>query len=390
MICYNPCWSRITIVIFSLLGLALNSGLEAKTSPKPKELSIYYLTEWNLSDLSRAAHFLKLKNTKGNKNDLFLVFGDMFKASPSTALFDGQAEVAILGAAGVDAVYLTEGLFLLGIKSARAVIDSARFHFLGVNVKNDSNQSFTAGYLIKNFGSLRLALVGIVPDSFSQTKRLQGIRYENPDNALKRIIPLLRFRADLIGVMGMQTKTADFNWDLKELGKLPAHSLGRIRLIAKGKKWEERREVFNLESSQAEDEAVQEINAAYERKSDSLLGAPLPQTKPADSLAEKAVIAEGGVDGVVFPSGFIPAGIGTTRQLFELVAPLGHLAIFELTGSDLRGRKMKEPADANKVYRIATTLNAVTSDPLFQDKKFELSDKSLARMILDYQHHEAH
>ncbi len=394
-------WLLRRAVFCCLLGLALNSPLLAKAPQLPKELSIYYLTSSDESDVSRAAYFVK--SAKVKESALFLIGGDILSGSRSTGLFNGLAEVSIFEKAGVDAVFMSEGLLLLGLKSARAVIDSARFHFLGFNIKTDStSQPLTAGYLIKNFGSLRLALLGIIPEPFPLVRRLNGMVFEQPDYALARAIPLLRFRSDLIAVFGVKAPTANFSWTMNELENLPPHALGRIRLVAKGKSWEEKREVIKLESTQPGDSAVQAMVDDYRLKVDKIFATPVADTLFAASGLEKAVIAATGVDFVVFESGIVPAGAESTEPGVDRLIRFGHLPIFDLRGSDVTeikglksrvettgyGRssktKVQRELDPNKIYRVATTAGVASTETILKDKKFELSDKSLARMVLDY------
>lgn len=375
------------VAIFGIASIVLNPRVEAKALQIPKEIAIYYLTDWDESDLIRAAYLVK--GVKAKESAVFLILGDIFSDPLSTALFNGQAETAIFEQAGVDAVIMTEGLFYLGLKGAKAVIDSADFHFLGSNLKTDStSQPLTAGYLIKNLGSLRLALLGIVPQPFPLVKRLKGMSFENPDYALKWALPLLGFRSDLILVFGAKTPTAHFSWDFKELGGLPSHTLGRIRLVAKGKKWEEKREAIPLEPSMAEDAGVRETIVLYQQKADAILNTSIADSEISITGLEKAITASTGADFGLLEPDIVSAGAGTTKQILNLLSRKGHLPIFELTGQELKGLKGAK-VDPNRVYQVATTMEEADKRSILKDKKFELSDKSLVRMVLDYYRHEA-
>jgi 2',3'-cyclic-nucleotide 2'-phosphodiesterase (5'-nucleotidase family) len=138
---------------------------------------------------------------RGKQPGLLLAAGDMIQGNPWANLFRGKSSLDVMNAMGFDAMVVGNHEFDFGPKVLKDRMAQARFPVLGANVKG-----FAAlkPYVIKKLQGVRIAIIGVVtPETPVAThpRNVTGLTFSTPESAVKKYLPELKRRADIIIVL---------------------------------------------------------------------------------------------------------------------------------------------------------------------------------------------
>ena len=138
---------------------------------------------------------------RGKQPSLLLAAGDMIQGTPWANLFRGKSTIEVMNAMRFDAMVVGNHEFDFGPKVLKERMAQARFPVLGANVKGFSALK---PYIIKNLQGVRIAIIGVVtPETPVAThpRNVAGLTFSTPESAVKKYLPELKRRADIIIVL---------------------------------------------------------------------------------------------------------------------------------------------------------------------------------------------
>jgi 5'-nucleotidase / UDP-sugar diphosphatase len=138
---------------------------------------------------------------RGKQPSLLLAAGDMIQGNPWANLFRGKSSLEVMNAMRFDAMVVGNHEFDFGPRVLKERMAQARFPMLGANVKGLAALN---PYVIKNFQGVRIAIIGVVtPDTPVTThpRNVSGLTFSTPESAVKKFLPELKRRADIIIVL---------------------------------------------------------------------------------------------------------------------------------------------------------------------------------------------
>jgi 2',3'-cyclic-nucleotide 2'-phosphodiesterase (5'-nucleotidase family) len=138
---------------------------------------------------------------RGKQPSLLLAAGDMIQGNPWANLFRGKSCIDVMNAMRFDAMVVGNHEFDFGPKVLKERMAQARFPVLGANVKG---LSALKPYVIKNLQGVRIAIIGVVtPETAVAThpRNVAGLAFSTPESAVRKYLPELKRRADIIIVL---------------------------------------------------------------------------------------------------------------------------------------------------------------------------------------------
>ena len=319
---------------------------------------------------------------RGNQPTLLLAAGDMIQGNAWANLFRGKSSLEVMNAMRFDAMAVGNHEFDFGPKVLKGRMAQARFPMLGANVKGFPGLK---PFVIKNLQGVRIAIIGVVtPETPVAThpRNVAGLTFSTPESAVKKYLPELKRRADIIIVLSH----CGFQADRELAAKVPeidvivgGHShtkilqpelVGRTIIV---QAWEHGKAlgVLNLRikdgkvagfdgalqeispASGDPDCQVQEIVARYARQADSLLQRVIGETQVdldgkhvrtgetnlgdfvADVMREAA-----GAEAAIINGGGIRTGIAqgkvTVKDVYAVLPFDNYLVAISLTGAQVK------------------------------------------------------
>ncbi len=138
---------------------------------------------------------------RGKQPCLLLAAGDMIQGNPWANLFRGKSTIDVMNAMRFDAMVVGNHEFDFGPKVLKQRMAQARFPMLGANIKG---LAALKPYVIKNLQGVRIAIIGVVSPETPVTthpRNVIGLTFSTPENAVKKYLPELKRRADIIIVL---------------------------------------------------------------------------------------------------------------------------------------------------------------------------------------------
>ncbi|MEO0082598.1 MAG: hypothetical protein ABIL25_10000 [candidate division WOR-3 bacterium] len=285
---------------------------------------------------------------------VWLLLGNVFSDHVWAGLADGEAEVVLLSAAGVDAVVFGPEWLEFGFDRMRWLVDRAGFYILGANVSDSLGGTVGHPFMLKRYLGTSLGLLGVWLDSTDYRLGLVQVKYAVPDFVVRKVLPLIRPQTGLVGVavrpLGDVPKwNVDFLVGAERddmIAALPSkHGMTRLSLVVSdGRVTEYARTDVGLDGIAA-DSRVTAVLDSIRTVLDSA-GAVgvcrLGQTMSPAAMSRvlvKGMLRQG-------PDGFlsdgelvrdtISTGLLTTRALIEALVNPGRLAMVRLSGQDLK------------------------------------------------------
>uniref|UniRef100_A0A7C6EDC6 5'-Nucleotidase C-terminal domain-containing protein n=1 Tax=candidate division WOR-3 bacterium TaxID=2052148 RepID=A0A7C6EDC6_UNCW3 len=408
---------RLFSLIFSLF-LLIACAVKPKVTPIAKTITIFYTNGLDLNNIARIAKFVKQE--KGKNPCLFIIKGKIFGTEPITTLLRGEAEIAILNRAGVDAVILSADFLRFGTKRAKELQNQGDFFFLGANLFSvDQSKPLAQEYLIKNLAKTKISLIGVLLDTTSFYLKLSGIERKDPVPIIKRLVPMLRLRSDLVGLgitnaNSIPVKDVDFVIGLtdSQLTKPNAPesetepTVHRFDLLLSDNNMiiDGHDSKIFLADTVIEDSSVKATIERYQTLTDSILDLRIINLRKDLTIENllntisSAVLVETKADGFIFSNQLvknpIPKGRFSYRNLFSVLTKSENLPIIFLKGREIQALKDKElevrlsPKWKNsklvleKDYQIVTATDLSEID--LSDRVINLTDSSLVSIVFNY------
>jgi len=319
---------------------------------------------------------------RGNQPSLLLSAGDMIQGNPWANLFRGKSTIEVMNAMRFDAMVVGNHEFDFGPKVLKERMAQARFPFLGANVKGISALK---PYIIKNLQGVRIAIIGVVTPEIAVTthpRNVAGLTFSTPESAVKKYLPELKRRADIVIVLSHCGFQADRDLAARVPGIdviVGGHSHTKIlqpELVGQTiivQAWEHAKGlgVLNLKvkdgkvigfdgvlqeispAAGAPNSQVQEIVARYERQVDSLLQRTIGETQVdldgehvrtgetnlgdfvADVMRQTA-----GAEATIINGGGIRTGLAqgkiTVKDIYAMLPYDNYLVAISLTGAQVK------------------------------------------------------
>ncbi len=158
----------------------------------------------NIGGLARIAYYIK-QVKREHKNVLVLDAGDMIQGTLYFKIFNGLPNIKFMSKAGYDMAVLGNHEFDKGISILEQVVDAAKFPMLCANINFINNPGLNnkiQPYLIKNYGGLKIGIIGIVTDDL-KTLTGSSTKIEVYDDVLttKKYVNLIKDKVDFIIVL---------------------------------------------------------------------------------------------------------------------------------------------------------------------------------------------
>jgi 5'-nucleotidase/UDP-sugar diphosphatase len=319
---------------------------------------------------------------RGKQPSLLLSAGDMIQGNPWANLFLGKSTIEVMNAMGFDAMVVGNHEFDFGPKVLKERMAQARFPMLGANVKG---VAALKPYVIKNLQGVRIAIIGVVTPETAVTthpRNVAGLTFSTPESAVRKYLPELKRRADIVIVLSH----CGFQADRELAARVPGidvivggHSHTKIlqpelegqTIIVQA--WEHAKAlgVLNLKvkdgkiigfdgalqeispATGAPNVQVQEIVARYERQVDSLLQRIIGETQVdldgehvrtgetnlgdfvADVMRQAAGAEAAFINGGSIRTGIVQGKI-TVKDIYAMLPFDNYLVAISLTGAQIK------------------------------------------------------
>ncbi len=140
---------------------------------------------------------LKQQIARSGRTPLMLLAGDFLSSSVASTVFKGEQMVAALNASGLDVATLGNHEFDFGIEILLQRMSEATFTWVVSNVVDTQTGRPIGGaspYLVRQFGSLRVGIIGLCLSAEEGIARgqLDRVRIDDPFDAAAKYLPLLR------------------------------------------------------------------------------------------------------------------------------------------------------------------------------------------------------
>ena len=140
---------------------------------------------------------LKQQIAKSGRTPLMLLAGDFLSSSVASTVFKGEQMVAALNVSGLDVATLGNHEFDFGIEILLQRMSEATFTWVVSNVVDTQTGRPIGGaspYLVRQFGSLRVGIIGLCLSAEEGLARdqLDRVRIDDPFDAAAKYLPLLR------------------------------------------------------------------------------------------------------------------------------------------------------------------------------------------------------
>jgi 5'-nucleotidase / UDP-sugar diphosphatase len=143
----------------------------------------------------------RLQQLRREKPSLLLAAGDMLHGDNWANLFEGASVIEVMNALGFDAMVAGNHEFDFGQEVLQQRLREANFPVLGANV---SGFPGLEPFIIKEVDGVEIGIIGLItPDTAESThpRNVAGLAFAPPAETLKRYLPELRRRADLVVVL---------------------------------------------------------------------------------------------------------------------------------------------------------------------------------------------
>jgi 5'-nucleotidase len=144
---------------------------------------------------------------KENPNTILIDAGDVFQGTPYFNFFKGEVEYKSMSLIGYDVVTLGNHDFDNGVDALAAAMKFANFEFVSCNydVRGTPLESRVKPYVVRVIGGVRVGLfgMGVSPDNLITPENFKGVKYNDPVQAAREVVKILRERERCTLVVGM-------------------------------------------------------------------------------------------------------------------------------------------------------------------------------------------
>jgi 2',3'-cyclic-nucleotide 2'-phosphodiesterase (5'-nucleotidase family) len=333
---------------------------------------------------------------------IYLSAGDLVQGTPVSTIYHGDPVYQLANLLGFDAATVGNHEFDYGWKDIQGFARIAHFPLLSGNVRNaDGNFLTGSGYVIRNVGGLRVAIVGLVMSdlagNYSTPAQVGPFQVTSIYETIHRIAAEVRGRADLIVALG------HLNLDEARdvLAKAPEVSIAIIghghdgfpAMQQIGRRYAVELKAYGVELGRLDvkfDLTKHEIASAdwkripidshtitpapdvskevakWEAKVSRIVDVPIGEAKHAFSkeqlrpLVEKAMAEATGADFAFITTGDIrttlPQGKLLARQIWNILPFEDHIVVGRFKGSELPAAiTSRHPVEPDREYKVAVT-----------------------------------
>ncbi|MEO0080362.1 MAG: hypothetical protein ABIK44_06790 [candidate division WOR-3 bacterium] len=397
---------RLELTIIAALFIGLSCGPRA-VKPAQEHVVIYLVRSFPRKAISHVAAMVQQARRAGPC--LWLVIDEDEDDRLWAAFSDEAAEAAFWNASRVDAILPGRKWLRFGPDGLRRIADRLRCYLLAANLTDTLGTALAHPFMVRRLGPVTIGITGLFADSEEVLIRQQGIRFQDPEFTVGKTVPLLRMRADLIGVMVKPgTMTGHWNIDLtigSESGKeisLPVPErwdrVRRLELLLVGGR------VVDCAASEDDwprverDAAVFQIGESLRKGIDSLSAVKVVESKVAvgpqvlTRALVQAILEDREIDGVLYDSLFatdtLRPGIITCGQLVSVLRDPERWAVLELSGREIKALTQEKLVKAewrkgafrprllmNRSYRCLASVGFLRRHPEFAAGGFRLSER---------------
>ncbi|MGQ9708204.1 MAG: hypothetical protein ACUVUR_04950, partial [bacterium] len=181
--------------------------------PEQQTVTVLVSGDLPIADLPRMANLIS--GMRGQDAVLWLTTGRLDIDSRLMAFSATEAEITMLGSAGVDGQVFNPEWLKLGLVQVKGLIDRVRCRILSANLDDTSGLPIAHPWFVKKMGKTSIGITAVLPDSGLLPLRLNGVRYVLARYAAKRVLALLRTKADFnILVLPAGERLDDSGYDL--------------------------------------------------------------------------------------------------------------------------------------------------------------------------------
>jgi len=337
---------------------------------------------------------------------LWLAAGRVMLNKPLTVLSQGEAEIRMFNAAGVDAMVFIPEWLGFGLRRANWLIDQANLWVLCCNLDDTLGRPVAHPWMVKRIGGSGFGITAALIDSNILPLKVNGVRFVDPVYACRKVLTLLRTRADFnILVLPVSDSLNISNYDFvltAERDKIFCYQLtlvgNRLSDVVKTTVSLEGIEPLPAVKSTI-DSIVESIKAVADESVIETRVKILPRvlTKAVvDGILNLRVADCFVYDSSAFVLDTILLGMITKGQLVNAFADPNRLVILRLEGERLN-RLQNQPdvklavrkglplgrLMAHKVYQVGTTTTFLNAHPEIPVNQFELSEQQLWEYAAD-------
>ena len=138
---------------------------------------------------------LKQRLTRDGVAPLMLLAGDFLSSSVASTVFKGEQMIAALNATGLDVATLGNHEFDFGAEILLKRMAEAKWQWVVANAMDRRTGKPVGGaepYIVRTFGSLRVAILGLCSTEGFVGDRLPEIQISDPLGAAARYLPMIR------------------------------------------------------------------------------------------------------------------------------------------------------------------------------------------------------
>lgn len=166
-------------------------------------------SEWRNPNIGGFAYIATLVNEirssveRAGGHVLFLHAGDLNTGVPESDLLDAEPDIVALNLAHLDAMVLGNHEFDNPVEVLMRQQRFAKFPFLACNVVKPNGELLVKPYVIKDFGDIRVGIIGVVTEETEvlEPLYLNGIKFLNAVESVQKYVDLLKDKVDVIVVL---------------------------------------------------------------------------------------------------------------------------------------------------------------------------------------------
>ena len=392
-------------LLFFLTGAVIFTACARRVvKPSVEKLTLFVSGDISSTDLAKMAGLVKMRQNE--EPVLWLAAGRVMLDKRLIALSQGEAEIRMFEAAGVDAMVFMPEWLRFGLRRANWLIDQANLRVLCCNLDDTLGLPVAHPWMVKRIGGSGFGITAALVDSNILPLNVNGVRFVDAVYAGRRVLTLLRTRADFnILVLPAGDSLNISNYDLvltTGRDKISCYQLtfvgNRLSDVVKT--------TVSLEGIEPLPEVKSTIDSIVESIK-AVADEPVIETRV---RILPRVLTKAVVDGILnlrlvdcfvydssaFVLDTILSGMITKGQLVNAFADPDRLVILRLEGE--RINRLQHQPDvklavrkglplgrlmARKVYQVGTTTTFLKAHPEIPVSQVELSERQLWEYAAD-------
>lgn len=378
----------------ALLVVLFLAGCPGRLRPAGTPVTVFVSGPLSLEDI--AYHGALVEGRRASGACVWLVGGDALADRRAAYLTRGAAQVRLFEAAGADAVVLGPEWLEFGTGRLAELVGESRFQFLGANIVDSTGVELGHPFYVRQVNGAALGLTAVWADSADPRLDLPGVGLVAPRFAAGKVLPLLRRRAEVVGIAvrpagPLPDGDADFAVGVEEADRpsvaVPARpgELARLEMTIDGERIADFRATAPVPAEAGPGVELRAVLDSVVAAVETLAGRPVTTAQlaiPATTLTNALVAGSvgKGVDGFLhdrplFRDSLEPGPV-TVGRVIDLLEEPGRAALVTLTGREVQSLLKQEPVQAgwrkgvtmvrmplNKEYRLLATRGFLARHP---------------------------